>query len=43
MSDKPEESAEAFDARWEAYFNRYGFTFVSHSTNIHVSFSQSYA
>ncbi|XP_028399133.1 cytochrome c oxidase subunit 5A, mitochondrial-like [Dendronephthya gigantea] len=22
MSDKPVESAEAFDARWEAYFNR---------------------
>ena len=22
MSDKPEESAEAFDARWEAYFDR---------------------
>ena len=23
MSNKPEESAEAFDARWEAYFDRY--------------------
>lgn len=32
MSSKPVESAEAFDARWEAYFNRFTYNIMEYFT-----------